>query len=122
MAGCFQNLLKLSASGKPFIMTATGFHSTWHGANMDPQFREKLAAFLIGRGSHAYYGPSDLYDGMAVPNMSYPELRLDLGGAPLGNGHAVAGTNHVFERRFPNYTVRLNCSCFSASFTPTRTA
>lgn len=101
-------------------MTATGFHSTWHGARMDPQFKQKLAAFLITRGPHCYYGPSDLYDGMAVPNMSYPELhRIDLGGAPIGDGHVVSGLSHVFERRFPNFTVRLDCASFSANFTKT---
>ena len=84
---------------------------------MDPQFKQKLAAFLIARGPHSYYGPSDLYDGMAVPNMSYPELQMDLGGAPLEDGHLISGTSHVFERRFPNFTVRLDCSSFTASFT-----
>ena len=100
-----QALIELGGSGKPFIMTATGFHSTWHGAAMDPQFRDKLAAFLIGRGTHAYYGPSDLYDGMAVPNMSYPELQYDLGGAPLSAGHSVSTSanpqpHHGFLRRY----------------------
>jgi hypothetical protein len=116
-----QALLKLGGGregGKPFIMTATGFHSTWHGSRMDPQFAAKLAAFLISRGEHAYYGPSDLYDGMAVPNMSYPELRLDLGGAPLGAGHAMAGQPHRFERHYPHYTVQLDCRGFNATYTP----
>ena len=74
--------------------------------------------FLLVRGDFAWIGYS--WDGCTEAIDAYevpPILNADFGAPVDANCRETAPGSGVFERRFANAVVSLNCSSFMASFT-----
>jgi hypothetical protein len=82
----------------------TGGGATW-------MFRQNLAAFLLGRGPHAWMGHGWIY---VNPPIWFPEWDVDYG-VPLNNMSFVGG---VATRDWTKFTVALDTETFEATFTP----
>ena len=103
-----------------------------HGVNFDgsgnlTSIDADIAAFLLMRGPWAWTGAG--YWGMSwptgrtwnssnVPVVRPPQFDVDYG-TPLDNAcSATAADPNVFSRRYSHFTVQLNCTSYSATFSP----
>ena len=116
-AAAVRDALTLGTAGKPFVMPTTSFHSTFHGNVTDPHFELRLGAFLVARNAYAYFGTSDLYDGLANPNIDYPQLYLDYG-TPVGDGKETGPQTGIFKREWTKASVTVDCNSHKATITP----
>ena len=111
-AACAAKLQSINLIDSPM---AVGFAMDRTGGKgyTDATAPQTVAAFLLTRKDHWYFGVTQSSDTMAL---STAALLLSDYGAPLGAmGNS---TPTVFVRHYEKATVQLDCGTFTASFTP----